>query len=86
MAQRIHCIRAAVNKGYGMIHPELGYNPPYAFKPTHQYIPDNKICRCSAEQLMNGGGKRKRHSASSKRRKSSLPKRTRARVIVRIRT
>lgn len=41
MSQRIHCIRAAVNKGYGRIgasmHPELSYSPPYAFKPANKY-------------------------------------------------
>ena len=39
MAQRIHCIRAAVNTGYGRIgtHPELAYSPPYAFKPANKY-------------------------------------------------
>ena len=82
MSQRIHCIRAAVNKGYGIIHPELGYNPPYAFKPTRKYNARG-VMRVS-EHMLNGSGRKHYIGKRNKGRKISAPKRTR--VVVRIRT
>ena len=55
MSQRIHCIRAAINKGYGRIHPELSFSPPYAFKPTHKYK-QRGVMRIS-EHMLKGRGR-----------------------------
>jgi len=81
MAQRIHCIRSAVNKGYGRIHPELGYNPPYAFKPTNKYKARG-VMRISEHMLGSGRGSVRYSGRCGRRLKA--PKR--ARFVLRIRT